>query len=298
MNSSKTGTHRSVFTLGSSQERSDNFEDYWRFALAHSGELLEETKDLTIKRDLLKAFQAKPVKLNKPFNPDAFNRNYRKLIDDPTTLDKKSLLLSCIYKFARHEWEGISGAWDATPPFAQCQTLTDKISRHHLAEEFCHVRFFNEMFRAFGINDVEWTPLGPVKGFVYRTFPKFPENLMSPFAFVTELMGIVFYLETDAILDEVFGDEPEARDRIRALLNEITVDEVAHVGQRRNYIGSFGMQASKWMLPVLFKLFFADIPETKHFFDIDKMIQKGLEFDYNEVPAGLLSRSWIPSYCV
>ena len=60
-------------------------------------------------------------------------------------------------------------------------------------------------------------------------------------------------------------------DRLRELLTEIVVDEVAHAGQRRNFIGSLGMKASYKMLRPLYRAFFNDIPETKYLFDVDKM---------------------------
>ncbi|MDD5033762.1 MAG: hypothetical protein PHE55_03310 [Methylococcaceae bacterium] len=294
----QTTKHRSIFTLADAEERARNFEDYWIFTQAHSGDLIEEDKDLTRKRALLQQFRNNPVQLSQPFPGAAFYRNYVELKDKAEALDRKTLLLTCIYKFARHEWVGITGAWKSTPSLGQAKHLTDKISRWHLAEEFCHVRFFHEMFMTFKLDKLEWVPLSPFMEKIYQIFPLFPEILMSPPAFVTELMGIVFYREVDAILDEVFADEPSARDRLRALLDEITVDEIAHVGQRRNYIGSLGVKLSKWMLPTLFRLFYADIPETRVLFDIEKMIKTGLEFDFNEIPERIIERAWIPSYCI
>jgi hypothetical protein len=290
--------HRSIFTLSDAAERAKNFENYWLFTQAHSGELIEEDKDLTKKRARLREFQGQQIPLNHPFPPEAFYRNYVTLVDKPEDLDRKTLLLTCIYKFARHEWVGITGAWDATPNLAQSKSLTDKISRWHLAEEFCHVRFFHEMFMTFGLDKLQWKPLSPFMEKIYRIFPLFPEALMSPLAFVTELMGIVFYRQVDAMLDDVFADEPAARDKLRALLDEITVDEIAHVGQRRNYIGTFGMKVSRWVLPTMFRMFYADIPETKHLLDIEKMVQDGLDFDFNDIPDRMRERVWIPSYCV
>src|SRR5205085_1691343 len=103
---------------------------------------------LSRKRERLAYFRNNPVRSRKPLpDPALFYRNYVNLADDPKTFDRKTLLLTCIYKFARHEWVGITGAWDATPDLARSKDLTDKISRYHLAEEFCHVRFFHEMFR-------------------------------------------------------------------------------------------------------------------------------------------------------
>ncbi|MDD4915592.1 MAG: hypothetical protein PHW13_11230 [Methylococcales bacterium] len=297
MTSSKK--YLSVFSPSTARQRQENFENYWDFSLAHSGELLESEQDLTHKRVKLQAFKAQPVQLNQPFRQtEAFYRNVVKLVDDPGTLDRKTLLLTCIYKFARHEWVGITGAWAATPNFASSKSVTDKISRYHLAEEFSHTRLFNEMFCTFGLNDVQWTALTPMQQLVYEFFPKLPEDWMSPFAFVTELMGILFYRNLDPLFDEVFADEPEACARLHALLDEITIDELAHIGQRRNYLGDFGIRFSAWITPLLFRMFFSDIPEIRHFFDVEKMIADALAFDYAEIPDYILEKSWVPSYCV
>jgi hypothetical protein len=42
---------------------------------------------------------------------------------------------------------------------ANSHTVEDKISRVHLAEEFCHVRLFDEMLRTCGLDNVEWVTL-------------------------------------------------------------------------------------------------------------------------------------------
>ena len=52
-----------------------------------------------------------------------------KLKDDKASLDRKTLMLTCIYKFARHEWVGISGAWDAVPEMARARNVRERISR-------------------------------------------------------------------------------------------------------------------------------------------------------------------------
>jgi hypothetical protein len=289
----------SIFSPSTANERKDNFDTYWDFTREHSGELLEKEQLLSKKHAKLQSFQDQPVQLQQVFqHPEAFYRNYVHLQDDTKTLDRKTLLLTCIYKFARHEWVGITGAWAATPDMANCRQLTDRISRYHLAEEFSHIRLFHEMFRTFRLDQVEWVPLGAAMRKVYEVFPRLPENLMSPFAFVTELMGIMFYRRVDALLDDVFADEPAAGARLRELLNEITIDELAHIGQRRNYLGPVGLKLSQWLTPSLFRMFFRDIPETALLFDLDRMIQEALAFDYSEIPAPLMKQTWVPSYCM
>jgi hypothetical protein len=180
---------------------------------------------------------------------------------------------------------------------AESKALTDKISRVHLAEEFCHVRFFNEMLQTFHLDKVEWVPLGPVKQKIYRIFPRLPGFLMDTPAFITELMGMTFYQHLDALFEEILADEPEARQRLREILHEIMVDEMAHVGQRRNFIGPIGIKLARLMVAPIYQLFFRGIPEAKYLFNIEQMIQDGLLFDYNSVSPNLLTRSWVPSYC-
>ncbi|WP_240761542.1 hypothetical protein [Nitrosococcus wardiae] len=85
--------------------------------------------------------------------------------------------------------------------------------------------------------------------------------------------------------------------RTEEILHEIMVDEMAHVGQRRNFIGPIGIKAAQLMVAPLYRGFFRDIPEAKYLFNIEQMIQEGLTFDYNSVSPQLLTRSWVPSYC-
>jgi hypothetical protein len=288
----------SIFTHGTETERKENFETYLAFTLQNSGDLIEQDQDLTGKRKLLKDLQTNPVRARKPLVDEAaFYRNYVTLVDDPATLDRKTLLLTSIYKFARHEWVGISGAWDATPDLERAKDVTERINRYHLAEEFCHIRMFHEMFRTMNLDRVVWQPLGPVMERIYRIFPLMPGWMMDAPAFVTELMGIVFYRHVDALLDDVLSDEPEARDRIRVLLHEIMVDELAHVGQRLNFIGPIGTWFAKLMVRPLMRAFFKDIPESRLLFDVDRMIDEAISFDYSWVTSEMMARSWVPTYC-
>ncbi len=294
----ESAKYLSIFSPATKQQRQENFADYWLFTQAHGGELFEDDQDLAKKRAKLQSFKDNPVSLRTPLaDPDAFYRNYIHLQDDPRTLDKKTLMLTSIYKFARHEWVGIKGAWAFGPTMAKSQSIEQKISRVHVAEEFCHWRLFDEMLRTCGLDKVEWMPLEPAKEWVYEQFPKLPGFLLNAPAFVTELMGVTYYFHLHHLIDELMADEPEVRDRMQALLDEITIDEVAHVGQRRNFIGPFGIKVSKLLVRPLYKMFFADIPEVGVLFDIDQMVKDGEAFDFNDVPDHMVERSWIPSYC-
>ncbi|MDQ7091578.1 MAG: hypothetical protein Q9M50_13245 [Methylococcales bacterium] len=290
--------YHSIFTDSNAQQRKENFDDYWIFTQQHGGELFEDEKDLAKKRQRLQYFKDNPIKLRTPLkNPESFYRNYVEMQDDPKSLDKMTLMLTGIYKFARHEWVGIKGAWEVSPSMAMAPTLQDKISRIHLAEEFCHVRLFNEMLNTCGLDKVEWVPLSPFKEKIYEVFPKLPGFILNSPAFVTELMGVTFYFHLHKLIDEVLVDEPEVRDRLKALLDEITIDEIAHVGQRRNFIGATGIKVSKMLVKPFYTWFFKDIPEVAELFNVKQMIKDGESFDFNDIPSHMIERSWIPSYC-
>jgi hypothetical protein len=158
------------------------------------------------------------------------------------------------------------------------------------------MRLFLEMFRTFGLDKVDWVPLGKWMGRMYRLFPRFPEALMAPPAFVTELMGLTVYQHVDSVLDEILADEVEARAHVRELLREIMTDELAHVGQRRNFMGPVGLGAARLFVEPMYRAFFRGIPETRWLFDLDDMVRNGKTFDYSTISPEI-EKSWVPSYC-
>ncbi len=291
-------SYRSIFTPATARERRDNFEDYWIYSQDHAGEILEGEKNLTRKKESLERFRNLLIRTRRPLaDPEGFYRNYIVMVDDPRSLDRKTLLLTFLYKFARHEWAGISAVWDGIPNMARSRSTTEKISRYHLCEEFCHIRLFHEMFRTFQLDHIQWVPLGKWMGRVYRCLPKFPESIMSPPAFVSELMGLTLYRHLDYLLDDILADEPEARDHIRNMLREIMIDELAHTGQRRNFIGPLGIAVSRRMIVPMFRMFYRDLPESEYLLDVNKMIEEAAAFDYSTMRPEVIASSWVPSYC-
>jgi hypothetical protein len=217
--------------------------------------------------------------------------------DDPRTLDRKTLLLTFLYKFARHEYVGISAAWDNTERMTDSTSVIAKIGLYHLCEEFSHMRLFQEIFRTFHLDNVEWVPLGKWMSRLYRVFPMFPEAMLAPPAFVSELMGLTVYQHIDGVLDDILDDEPEAREHVRTLLREVMTDELAHVGQRRNFLGPLGLRAAHLMVPSMYRAFFRDIPETTLLVNVERMVQDGKAFDYSTIAPEMIERSWVPTYC-
>jgi hypothetical protein len=75
------------------------------------------------------------------------------------------------------------------------------------------MRLFEEMFRTFHLDGVEWVPLGKWMSRMYRLFPLFPAAVLAPPAFLSELMGLTVYLHVDRVLDDILDDEPDPRAR-------------------------------------------------------------------------------------
>jgi hypothetical protein len=292
------GRYRSIFTSATRQERVANFEAYWAYSVGHDGEILQDQKDLVKKRATLAGFLAHPVRSRRPLaDPTRFYHNHVIMQDNPETLDRKTLLLTFLYKFARHEYVGISAAWDRTERMTESTSMIAKIGLYHLCEEFSHMRLFQEIFRTFHFDQVEWVPLGKWMGRMYRLFPMLPEAMLAPPAFVSELMGLTVYQHIDGALNDILADEPEARERVRTLLREVMTDELAHVGQRRNFLGPLGLRAAHFMMESMYRAFFRDIPETKLLFNVEQMVRDGKAFDYSTITPEMLEKSWVPSYC-
>lgn len=290
--------YKSIFTPSTRGERDVNFEAYWAYIRGRDGAALIDQLAVETKRQELAFFQAHPVRSRRPLpDPERFHRNAVVMRDDPRTLDRSTLLLTFLYKFARHEWVGISSAWETNPVAAVPAHTMGKIRVYHLFEEFSHLRLFLEMFRTFRLDDVQWASPGKWMNRMYRIFCRVPGTLMAPAAFVTELMGLTVYRHLDSVLDDVLGDEPEARERIRDLLHRIMIDELSHVGQRRNFLGPLGVYAARRMVAPMYRAFFRDLPETRLLFDFDRMTEDGRAFDYNTIPAEIIAHSWVPSYC-
>jgi hypothetical protein len=290
--------YRSIFTSATRRERITNFEAYWAYSVAHDGEILTTQQDLVKKRDILAGFRAHPVRSRRPLaDPARFYRNHVLMRDDPRTLDPKTLLLTFLYKFARHEYVGICAAWDRAERTTEPTSVVAKIGLYHLCEEFGHMRLFEEIFHTFHLDHVEWVPPGKWMSRMYRLFPLLPEAMLAPPAFVSELMGLTVYQHIDGVLDDILADEPEARERVRALLREVMTDELAHVGQRRNFLGPLGLRAAHRMVEAMYRAFFRDIPETPLLFDVEQMVRDGKAFDYSTIPSEILEKSWVPSYC-
>jgi len=290
-------SYGSLFGRSTTEARHDNWTSYLDFIRKTSGELLEADRDLTHKRELLKRLSEPAVRTRQPLaSAEAFYRNCDKLRDDPRSVDKKTLTLTCIYKFARHEWTGSEAAWSAVPNLDQCDNVRTRIARYQLAEEFCHVRLFGEMFKTCHLDRVEWIPMPRLMRWFYAAIARFPWAILGAPALASELMGVAFYFHLKPLLDEVFADEPEALAQLQRLLEVITLDELSHIGHRRNYLGAVAIRAARRLLSPMIRSYFADISESRLLFNIDKMVRDALEFDYNLLPPRILERIWIPSY--
>jgi hypothetical protein len=290
--------YKVIYEAASSSDRQGAFEEYWAYLLRRDGTLQEGTRTLEHKAEYYQSLQKRPILARQVLTSAPTMAKLAAMLATRhrSEADRRLLTLTVIYQFASHEAAGIRAAWRATPSWERCRTLTDRITRYHLCEEFCHLRLFAEMFKVFGL-DVEWPPFSWPMRTAYGAFARCPNWLLAPLAFASEVMGISFYRHIWRVLEEVFGYEPEVLGRLQELLGEIMVDELGHIGERRCFLGWTGVRWARLALPMMMRRFFADIPGAELILDIDRMIQEALVFDYGGVDAAIAERAWIPAYC-
>src|SRR5207247_8247737 len=119
------------------------------------------------------------------------------------------------------QYAAMSAACRPTERITESTSMIAKIGLYHLCEEFSHMRLFQEIFRTLHLDKVEWVPLGKWMSRMYRLFPLFPEAVLAPPAFVSELMGLTVYQRLDGVLDAILDYAPEARERGRTLLRAV-----------------------------------------------------------------------------
>ena len=294
----QTTRYKAIFAPASLADRTHAFEDYWAYLLTRDGALQEEARSLEHKTDYYQRLQTRPIRARKPLTAAQTMAELtdRLAAQDLAQADRRLLVLTAIYKFACHEAAGIQAAWRSTPSWERCRNLTDRITRYHLCEEFCHLRLFAEMFKVFALH-VDWPRLSWPMRTAYAAFARLPDGWLAPIAFGSEVMGMMFYRHTWSVLEEVFAPEPEALARLHELLGEIMVDELGHIGERRSFLGNTGVKIARKILPVMMRKFFADIPEAEAILDVNQMVQEALAFDYSGIDAAIAERAWIPAYC-
>jgi hypothetical protein len=290
--------YKVIFAPVSLSDRTRAFEDYWAYLLLRDGALQEEAQSLEHKTDYYQKLQMRPIHARQPLTPAQTMAELSALLarQTPPQADRRLLTLTAIYKFACHEAAGIREAWRLTPSWERCRNLTDRITRYHLCEEFCHLRLFAEMFKVFAVH-VDWPLLSWPMRTAYGIFARFPNWLLAPIAFGSEIMGMTFYRHIWRVMKEVFATEPEALERLHELLREIMVDELGHIGERRSFLGNTGVKFARKVLPVMLRRFFADIPEAQAILDVEQMVQEALRFDYSGIDVTITARAWIPAYC-
>lgn len=290
--------YRAIFAPASPSDRRRAFEDYWAYLLVRDGALHEEAQALEHKMGYYQRLQTRPVHARQSLTPAQTMAALADLLatQHRTQADRRLLALTIIYKFASHEAAGIRAAWLVTPSWERCRNLTDRITRYHLCEEFCHLRLFAEMFKVFALG-VEWPLFSWPMRTAYGAFARCPNWLLAPIAFGSEVMGMMFYRHIWRVLEEVFAPEPEALERLHELLGEIMVDELGHIGERRSFLGHTGVTLARRVLPVMMRRFFADIPEAEVILDVNQMVQEALMFDYSGIDVAITERAWIPAYC-
>jgi hypothetical protein len=95
-------------------------------------------------------------------------------------------------------------------------------------EETYHTRIFREIVRLFGLDFEMRDPPVPIQRSV-KVMARLPERLSFILLAAGELMGTVAFLRLASWGDDLLAGHAAVQERVRALLDEVLVDEVGHV---------------------------------------------------------------------
>jgi hypothetical protein len=95
-------------------------------------------------------------------------------------------------------------------------------------EETYHTRIFREIVRLFGLDFELREPPAPIQHSV-KVMAHLPERLSFILLAAGELMGTVAFLRLARWGDELLAEQADVQARVRALLDEVLIDEVGHV---------------------------------------------------------------------
>jgi len=137
-------------------------------------------------------------------------------------------------------------------------SMLAKIGLYHSARNSDHMRLFQEIFPDVFISTGRMGAAREVDDRMYRLFPMFPEAMLAPPAFVSELMGLTVYGHIDGVPRRILADEPEARERVRALLREVMTDEWPTLASAGNFLGPLGCARLGLMVESMYRAFFRE----------------------------------------
>lgn len=163
-----------------------------------------------------------------------------------------------------------------------------------LIEEFYHTCVLKDALSVIGL---EMRDLPPPKTTQFLTHSLFylPKPISHVMVLCAEIVGAAGFRLLADKAQELFADQPESKERIDELFQQILVDEVGHVHYARSQLGPVRLKIAEKMLPLVGHYLMRDIPEFELLFGRQKMMETILKADVDGAVAKYADR-FVPKY--
>lgn len=130
-------------------------------------------------------------------------------------------------------------------------TVTERINTTIMFEEYYHTRFLCTIADLFGL-PVEMSPQPPlVVRALIAGLGHLPRRIAHPLTLCAEIMGLALFVKLFELAGTLFAAEPALRAAIETRLGEVLADELGHISYNRLQLSPAGLQAARWLLPMV-----------------------------------------------
>jgi hypothetical protein len=160
-------------------------------------------------------------------------------------------------------------------------------------EEDYHSRILMYIMQVFKISLNIQDPKGIFK-WSLLAIAKLPLWLVGMFVFLGEIVAVVLFVKLRELATELIGTSSPAAVRVRALIDEIMIDEVGHMAFVRTTLGPRRIKFAERIFTIVVKRMFGMIPATIVLYDVEELarIARGMTFDF--VPQDIRPYAFMP----
>jgi hypothetical protein len=160
-------------------------------------------------------------------------------------------------------------------------------------EELYHTRILLDALRVLGLEWEMREPIGAVRAFLWSLI-RLPKWMSNPVVLMGEIAGTIIFMRLRETARELFGTETAEARRIRALIDEILVDEIGHVAYVRSKMGPVEMAVARAILTLGGRLLFLQTPAIAALWDVDEMAREAKTMRWSTIPPEVRARAFVP----
>jgi hypothetical protein len=235
----------------SDTERKQQLSEYLSFLRQRDGEVNRASRTLSKREAFFDDLACRPVRWQGQVDREGFYANLDRKV--PRTSDPRTLWLLAAAKVNRAERFGVELALERP---GRVRDDVGEIQIRVELEEMIHTHILGDCCHVFGL-DFEPRPPPFFLQTLIRAMVKLPERLSYPMVLCSEIVGVTaFQILYERA--ELFSEQPEVVERLRAFVNEILIDEMGHVVFNRAVMSPSALRMAERMFPATCRAFMRD----------------------------------------